>query len=85
VRFTRSARRHRIGRSRVLEALGAPRVVVALTPRAEWAERRTLVLGTDMRGLALEVVVVIVDDGATALVIHAMPARARYRRWIEGH
>lgn len=48
--------------------------------RDEWAERRTLVIGTDDRGSVLEIVVVMADEGRTALVIHAMHARTRYRR-----
>jgi hypothetical protein len=81
VRFTQSARRHRIGRGRVLEALQAPRIVIAMTHRTEWADRRTLILGSDALGRQLEIAVVIVDGGATALVIHAMHARPRYRLW----
>lgn len=81
VSFTRSARRHRIGRARVLSVLSATAYVDVSSP----AEQRTRVLfvGRDWTGRLLEVIAVIEEH--QAVVIHAMDARPSVvRRYVEG-
>jgi hypothetical protein len=81
VRFTQSARRHRIGRARVLSVLSATAYVDVSSP----AEQRTRVLfvGRDWTGRLLEVIAVIEEN--QAVVIHAMDARPSViRRYVEG-
>ena len=78
VRFTRSARKHRVGKARVLAAMrdaGEPERVPAssagLSDRLVW-------IGRDERGVELEVIAVERPDGL--LVIHAMPTFYRNPR-----
>ena len=81
VRFTQSARRHRIGRARVLSVLSATAYVDVSSP----AEQRTRVLfvGRDWTGRLLEVTAVIEEH--QAVVIHAMDARPSViRRYVDG-
>jgi hypothetical protein len=74
VKFTQSARKHRLGRARVLaamEAAGEPEHVPAdgdLDDRLVW-------VGPDDRGVVLEVIAVDLPD--YLLVIHAMPLAFR--------
>jgi hypothetical protein len=74
VRFTQSARKHRIGRAHALaamEAAGEPEVVSAvegLDPRLVW-------VGPDDRGVVLEVIGVDLPD--YLLIIHVMPVALR--------
>jgi hypothetical protein len=77
VRFTSSARRHKVGRARVLAVLDDPIAVVVVPGSPE----RVLVLGEDWTGRALEVVIVI--DGDDLVVIHAMDLRTKYRGLYE--
>lgn len=75
IRFTQSARRHRIGRAHVLGVIAT--VAPAVLP-AEGALRERLVwVGPDHRGLVLEIVVICEPD--QLLVVHAMPRRFRRR------
>lgn len=76
MRFARSARKHRIGRARVLHVLGTavPTRYPAtedLDPRVEW-------IGEDDRGLELEVIAI--ELPAMWLVIHVMPTALRRNR-----
>ena len=72
--FTRSARRHRIGRARVPEAMQNAYSVTSLPtpdgfpPKLRW-------VGPDGRGLVLEVIAIV--DPGLLLVIHAMPVHDR--------
>lgn len=72
IRFTRSARKHRIGKLRALE------VISNHEPREIKDERgnRLLWIGQDQRGLELEIVGIELDEAI--LIIHVMPFR--YRR-----
>lgn len=74
VRFTRSARKHRIGRGHALHVMnsGEPVVSPATDDRAE---RRTWI-GNDDRGLELEIVAIVLDEDEL-LVIHVMPTALR--------
>lgn len=76
VRFTRSARKHRIGRDRALYVIttATPTRYPAtddLDPRLEW-------IGYDDRGLELEVIAVELPD--MWMVIHVMPTALRRNR-----
>jgi hypothetical protein len=84
IQFAQSARRHKIGRARVLQVLAEPRAVREVPSGVAGLADRLLFLGDDDTGRALEVVAVIVDDGATLLVIHAMDMREKYRPAYEG-
>lgn len=80
VEFAQSARRHRIGRGRVLEVLADP-VVVLNVPDARGRQGRIVFLGDDATGRALEVMAVATERGL--LVIHAMDLRPKWRRYYE--
>ena len=75
VRFTKSARRHRIGKARALHVMNtvAPVSVAADDEMRE----RLLWIGPDDRGLELEVVAIVEPD--QLLVIHVMPRQFRRR------
>lgn len=75
VRFTQSARKHRIGRAHALHVLNTctPKVIDATD---EHRERRVWI-GPDDRGVDLEIVAVVEPD--YLLVIHVMPAQYRRR------
>ena len=77
VRFTQSARKHRLGRAHVLaamEAAGEPERI----PADGDLDDRLLWVGTDDRGIVLEVMAVELPD--YLLVIHAMPVAFRRNR-----
>ena len=77
VRFTQSARKHRLGRAHVLaamEAAGEPERV----PADGDIDDRLLWVGPDDRGIILEVMAVDLPD--YLLVIHAMPVALRRNR-----
>ena len=80
VEFAQSARRHRIGRGRVLEVLADP-VVVLNVPDARGRQGHIVFLGDDATGRALEVMAVATERGL--LVIHAMDLRPKWRRYYE--
>ncbi len=69
VRFTRSARKHRIGRAHALH------VIATVTPTEVAAtdefDARRVWLGPDDRGVDLEIVALVLP--AELLVIHVMP------------
>lgn len=71
VRFTKSARRHRIGKHRVLF------IIENYEPRylEDEIEVRAYWVAPDNQGLELEVVAVVA--GEEIVVFHAMPARFR--------
>jgi hypothetical protein len=78
IRFTQSARKHRIGRSSARHVLAdtRPTPVTATSGADAW-----LYIGVDERGRELEVIAVEVQpaDGGPhyLLVIHVMPTRLR--------
>ncbi len=73
VRFTRSARKHRIGRAHALH------VIATVTPTEVAAtdefDARRVWLGPDDRGVDLEVVALVLPT--ELLVIHVMPTALR--------
>lgn len=75
VRFTRSARKHRIGHAHALHVLNTANPMI--TPAtAEASERRTWIGSAD-RGVELEIVAIVEPD--YLLVIHVMPTHYRRR------
>ena len=77
--FAQSARRHRIGRARVLTVLAA-NPIVDITADGDHRVR-VLAIGPDWTGRQLEVVAVIEQD--RVIVIHAMDARPKLIRLYE--
>ena len=76
VRFTRSSRKHRVGRARIRTVL-ATNPVVDITAEGD-LRARLLAVGPDWTGRQLEVVAVI-EEGYV-VVIHAMDARPKLIR-----
>lgn len=75
VRFTRSARKHRVGKARAVHAMhdaGEPMVI----PADGDLDERLLFIGRDDRSVELEVIAIQLPD--YLLVIHVMPYA--YRR-----
>lgn len=83
VKFAQSARRHKVGRSRVRQVIAAPRAVFDVEDESTGEASRVLILGDDHTGRALEIVAVRLDEH-TILVIHAMDLRDKYRAAYEG-
>ncbi len=70
VRFTRSARKHRIGTAHVLAAMNAAGDPQRI-PATGDLDERLLWIGPDDRGVVLEVIGIDLPD--YLLIIHAMP------------
>lgn len=64
IRFARSARKHKIGKARVMFVVENNRPVFSIRNKRYW-------IGADDRGLILEIVGVVRID--TLIIIHAMP------------
>lgn len=76
VKFTQSARKHRIGKAHVLAAMdaaGEPEVI----PAEGDLDERLLWIGEDDRGVELEVIGIDLPD--YLLIIHVMPTAYRRR------
>lgn len=73
-----SALKHGIGAE---DAMAAAKAVLAGGPLDDENPQRELRIGLDNVGRLLEVVVLLWDDGEVE-IIHAMKARAAYRRLI---
>jgi len=80
VEFTQSARRHKVGKARVLQVLADPVVVERIVEEHD-PRVRLLVLGDDESGRAIEVIAVEEDD--RLVVIHAMDLRTKFRKLYE--
>ena len=80
VSFAQSARKHRIGRARVLRVIEDPVVFVEL-PGPEGADDRLVFLGDDGTGRVLEVMGVRIQGGI--LIIHVMDIRPKWRELYE--
>lgn len=76
IRFTKSARKHRIGRTHARYVIEHPTSVVPADLSPE-GNALVMYLGTDTTGRDLEVGVVVEDDNL--VVIHVMPMRQRWR------
>ena len=75
LRFSRSARRHRIGKARALHVIehAEPQVV----PAGKFPDEQLVWIGQDNRGIELEIVAVSKPD--VLLVTHVMPTYLRRR------
>ena len=80
VEFAQSARKHRVGRARVRQAL-ANALVKASIPADSERQERIVFLGADDSGRVLEVLAVAIEGGL--LVIHAMDLRPKWRDLYE--
>lgn len=69
IRFTKAARKHRLGRARVVAVMSH----AAMYPvRTNQGNAACLYVGQDPRGFTVEVIAVALDNG-DLLVIHASP------------
>ena len=73
IRFTQSARKHRIGKARVLYVLEQYQPMEVTDPKSGGRNLRWI--GIDDRGLELEIIAVVTPE--YLLVIHVMPYRFR--------
>lgn len=80
MRVNESARKHGVADADMLAAVSDMRLAIALD---DDSPQRQLVLGFDTSTRLLEVVVLVFDDGREPIVIHAMPARRRYRDLLQ--
>ncbi len=73
VKFTTSARKHRIGRAHALYVMDTtePKII----PATQETKERQAWIGLDDRGLELEITAVVLPD--CLLVIHVMPTHYR--------
>lgn len=78
MRFTHGGRKHRIGTARVRHVIEHPLVCYLVPAPTEDQDDRTLYLGDDHTGRALEVLTVPLAGGGL-LVVHAMDLRDKYR------
>ena len=85
VKFARSARKHRVARTRILHVIQHSRLRFEQPPPAGAPAGHTtrfVYLGDDASGIALEVMAIELSGG-DLLVIHAMPLREKYRSQYE--
>jgi hypothetical protein len=75
VEIHRSARRHGLGDDDIRHAIEHPLVVVDLEPEAD--PPKLLLLGPDVAGNVLEVIILLLADDRS-LAVHAMPVRKGY-------
>jgi len=75
IEFTKSARKHKIGKQRVRE------VIATSTPTLffEGGVNKLRWIGKDRRGLELEILAL--EEGEVWLVIHVMPLNFRRRKF----
>lgn len=78
VRSRQAGRRHRIGERRVRHVIEQPLVSYLVPAPTDEQDERTLYLGDDQTGQALEVLTVPLESGGL-LVVHAMDLREKYR------
>jgi hypothetical protein len=80
IELAKSARMHKVGRTRVLYVIENP-FVEAVVPGCAGQDDRLVFLGDDVTGRALEVMAVQTQTGL--LVIHAMDLRPKWRTLYE--
>jgi hypothetical protein len=79
--FTKSSRRHRIGRLKMLSCLlKAPRVFLDTSSRVDGYF--LMAIGPDDSGRLLEIGVILKDNGEV-VIIHAMDSRQKWRDLLE--
>lgn len=82
IRFTQSARKHRVAAGRARYVLEHPYVVVPVAPKESGRDTMLMHLGDDDTGRALEVGAFELDEH-TLLVAHVMDLRAKFRPLYE--
>lgn len=75
IRFTKSARKHRIGRAHALHVIKT--IEPTVVPADDTNNERRVYVGPDNRGLDLEIIAIVEPD--RLIVIHVMPANYRRR------
>lgn len=83
IRFTQAARKHKIGRQRARYVIAHPVAKFIVPVTEEGQDERTLYLGDDHTGRALEIMTVPNREGPGLLVIHAMDLRPKYQQAYE--
>jgi phage gp46-like protein len=78
VRFTRGARKHRVGRAHALHVMTT--IEPIHIPATQTEDERLVWVGPDDRGVELEIVAVLLQDQVLVLVIHVMPTGLRRNR-----
>jgi hypothetical protein len=81
IRFTQSSRRHRVGKHRALAAIRYP-LAVNYQGLTALGDHKYLVLGEDLTGRVLEIILVETLDGI--IVIHVMDIRRKHLRSLKG-
>lgn len=83
IRWANSAKRHGVSRVRSAHVVWNAHTILAVPAPQDspLKDRRLMFLGTDSRGVLLEVMAVEIPEGM--LVIHAMPIRERYLQYME--
>jgi hypothetical protein len=76
MRIADSARKHGVSEE---DMRHAARVILRTISREDG---RTLLIGTDISGRLLEIVVKDADDADEPLIIHAMPLRRGYYKYL---
>ena len=74
IEFTKSARKHKIGKQRVREVIATSTPIVFF----EGGVSKLRWVGTDRRGLELEILAL--EEGEVWLIIHVMPLNFRRRK-----
>jgi len=80
VQLTQAARKHRVGKARIVDVMTNPYVITELES-TKGGDQRIMFLGDDHTGRALEVVAIRQDD--RCLVVHAMDLRKKFRAAYE--
>lgn len=75
IRFSQSARKHRIGKARALWVMRNSQPITEEAPDGSGKADRLIWIGRDDRGLELEVIAI--DLNESLLVIHVMPRSFR--------
>ncbi len=81
IRFTQSSRKHRVGKTRALEAISNA-LFVDYQGLTGLGDHKYLILGEDLTGRGLEIILVETMNGV--IVIHAMDIRRKYLRTLKG-
>lgn len=74
LRFTQAARKHRVGENRIRQVINSPLISYMVPAPTAAQDDRTLYVGDDQTGRALEVLTVPLEGGGL-LVVHAMDLR----------
>jgi hypothetical protein len=81
IRFTQSARRHRVAAGRARHIIDSPLVTLTLPSSEPGVDERLVFLGDDETGRALEVVAIVLPE--YLLVIHVQDLQAKFKPYYE--